>query len=430
MYNRENPMKNTIIKLVAVVLPVVMFTAVTAQGAGFALYEYSARTTAMGGATMANGPEAASLATNPSLITELEGWNVQTGLTIVSAHAETTVNGQARAIKKDIWYLPNFYITKQWSDQVYFGLGGFSRYGLGGDYESPVETWYGSNLANKVKLQTFSFTPTIAVKLSDQVSIAMGLEAMLISFTQNSYFNIPNIMYGTGGGAYEIGGSGVSWGGNYSFTYKPDWAEKWSFGAMYRTKVKQKLNGRISTGGASFPSINIHSADAEGAITLPDSLTAGVAFKPTENWTLEAGIVGTFWSSYDQILIQYKDSESSPVIRNQKKYKDVYRLNFGTEYWFLENWAVRAGYTFDKSPINRHEMDTLVPVDDRHLASIGFGYKNDRWTADIAYTHIFARDLSGYSKQLPNIMDGGKPSSMKYSDGRSDMFSLTVGYKF
>ena len=195
-------------------------------------------------------------------------------------------------------------------------------------------------------------------------------------------------------------------------------------GALYRSKVKQKLNGRIDANGNSIPAFNIHGADAEGAITLPDSISAGVAFRPTEDLTLEAGIVGTFWNAYDQILIQYKDSETSPVIRNQKKYKDVYRLNLGAEYNLNPNWAVRAGYVFDKSPINEHSMDTLVPVDDRHIGSLGFGYKNEIWSVDFAYAHIFARDLSGTS----NSQFGSVP--MKYNDGKSDMYALTLGYKF
>ena len=391
-------------------------------GAGFALYEYSGRATAMGGAVMANQAEPASLATNPALITELEGTQAQLGLTVVTANAKTTVAGQERGLKRDVWYLPNFYLTQKWSDQVSVGLGGFSRYGLGGEYDSPVETWMGSNLAYKVKLETFSFTPTIAVKANDEFSLAMGLEAMVIGFAQNSYFNL-GALSGDPNSQYEISGSGVSWGGNFSFIYRPEWAEKWSLGAMYRTKVKQNLNGRISANGNTISAINIHGADAEGAITLPDSLSAGVSFRPTDDWTLEAGIVGTFWSAYDQILIQYKDSESSPVIRNQKKHQDVYRLNFGTEYKLNPNWAVRAGYVFDTSPINKHEMDTLVPVDDRHIASVGFGYANETWSVDVAYAHVFARSLSGRSEQLRNV-------SMKYTDGRSDMYALTVGYKF
>ncbi len=409
-------MKNITKQLIAVVLPFVL--SVAAQGAGFALYEYSGRSLAMGGAVMANEAEPASLAANPSLITELEGTQVQLGATVVTAHAKTNVAGQARELKRDVWLLPNFYITHKWSDQVSFGLGGFSRYGLGGEYKNH-QNWAGSVLAYKVKLETFSFTPTIAVKASDELSVAMGLEAMTIDFTQRSLLSP---LYGDTS-AYKIHGTGVSWGGNFSLTYRPEWAEKWAVGALYRTKVKQNLNGGIDA-RMQYPARNIYDEDAKGAITLPDSITAGLSFRPTDDWVLEAGIVGTFWSSYDQILIEYKDMEATPTIHNMKNYKDTYRLNFGTEYKLTKNWAVRAGYVFDKSPINKHSMDTLVPVDDRHIGSIGFGYATDTWSADFAYAHIWARDLSGKSSsQFDNL-------PMEYSQGRSDMFSLTVGYKF
>ena len=406
------------LKKLSVVLMLSVLLADLSYGAGFALYEYSARGTAMGGATVANKAEPASLAVNPALITELDGTQAQLGLTVVTANAKTTVAGQQRGLKNDVWYLPNFYVTQKWSDQVSVGLGGFSRYGLGGEYKN-WETWAGSQLAYKVKLETFSFTPTIAVKASDELSVAMGLEAMVIGFTQNSTL-MPGAM--ANATAYEISGSGVSWGGNFSLLYKPEWAEKWALGALYRSKVKQNLNGRIHA-GREFPPLNILDDDAKGAITLPDSLSAGISFRPTEKWTFETGIVGTFWSAYDQILIEYSDRESTPTIHNKKDYKDTYRLNFGAEYNLNPNWAVRAGYVFDKSPINEHAMDTLVPVDDRHIGSLGFGYKNEIWSVDFAYAHIFARDLSGTANAQFN-----KP--MKYNDGKSDMFGLTLGYKF
>ncbi len=422
-------MKKQLVAVLAVLL-----LADVSFGAGFALYEYSGRSTAMGGAVMANDAEPASLAANPSLITELEGTQVQIGATVVQAHAKTTITNPAtskeesRTLKKDTWVLPNFYITHKWDDKISFGLGGFSRYGLGGTYKDH-ETWYGSYLAYKVKLETFSFTPTIAIKANDELSLAMGLEAMTIDFTQNSNGPFP------AGSNYEIHGTGLSWGGNFSLTYRPEWAEKWAFGAMYRSKVKQNLDGYIhtSTGGkiyrptGSTPPLEeaVRNSDASGAINLPDSISTGIAFRPTDEWVLEAGIVGTFWSSYDQIIIEYTEGdEHAPTIHNKKRYQDTYRLNFGTEYKFHPNWAVRAGYVFDKSPINHHSMDTLVPVDDRHLVSAGFGYHNDTWSADFAYTHIFGKDLKGTaSNQYSN-------APMKYSDGRSDMIALTVGYKF
>lgn len=407
-------------KKLAVIMSALLLAGV-ARAAGFALYEYSARSTAMGGAAMANQAEAASLASNPALITELEGTQAQLGLTAVTAHAKTTVAGQSRTLKNDIWLLPNFFVTHKWSDDVTFGLGGFSRYGLGGEYKN-WQTWAGSQLAYRVKLETFSFTPTIAVKANEELSVAMGLEAMVIGFSQNSTLSTANAAMAEAT-SYKISGSGVSWGGNFSFIYRPEWAEKWSLGAMYRTKVKQELSGRINA-GQEYAARNIYNANAKGSIALPDSISAGLSFRPSEKWTLEAGIVGTFWSSYDQILIEYKDMENTPTIHNQKDYKDAYRLNLGAEYKFHKNWAARAGYVYDKSPINEKAMDTLVPVDDRHIASVGLGYSADRWSVDVAYAHIFSKDLTGTTS--PQF--GSLP--VKYSDGRSDMYALTVGYKF
>ncbi|MGN1058211.1 MAG: OmpP1/FadL family transporter, partial [Candidatus Avelusimicrobium sp.] len=167
------------------VLMSVLLLADLSHAAGFALYEFSARGTAMGGAVMANKAEPASLATNPALITGLDGTQAQLGLTAVTADAKTSVAGNARSLKNDIWLLPNFFITRKWSEDITFGLGGFSRYGLGGEYKN-WQTWTGSALAYKVKLETFSFTPTIAVKANDELSVAMGLEAMVIGFSQNS----------------------------------------------------------------------------------------------------------------------------------------------------------------------------------------------------------------------------------------------------
>ena len=404
-------------------------------GAGFALYEYSGRSSAMGGAVMASKAEPASLAINPALITELEGTQAQVGVTVVSANAKTSIQNpytgkfESRELQRDIWTLPNFYITHKWSNDISFGLGGFSRYGLGGTYKNH-DTWYGSYLAYKVKLETFSFTPTIAIKANDQLSLAMGLEAMTIDFTQKSNGPVP------AGSTYEIHGDGVSWGGNFSLIYRPEWAEKWSLGAMYRTKVKQNLNGYIDTsnGGVIYaPDMRVYpptlkeavrDSDAKGSITLPDSFSIGVAFRPDEKWTMELGAVATMWSSYDQITIEYKDDESAPTIHNRKEYKDTIRVNFGVEYQFIPKWFARAGYVYDKSPINEHAMDTLVPVDDRHIGSVGFGYKGEIWSADFAYAHIFGRHLKGDSNdQFGN-------AAMRYGTGGGDMFAFTVGYKF
>ena len=215
-------------------------------GAGFALYEYSGRSTAMGGAVMASDAEPASLATNPSLITELDRVQAQVSATLVRPKATTTINGSTSSFEDKTFFLPSAYATAKLSNQISFGIGAFTRYGLGGKYKN-YQTWTGSNLAYEVNLETISITPTIAVHASDEWSLAMGLEAMTIDFTQKMYMQALN-------DSFKIHGTGVAWGGNYSFTYRPNWAERWSFGGMYRTKVKQELSGYVRTASPDVPS--------------------------------------------------------------------------------------------------------------------------------------------------------------------------------
>lgn len=392
-----------IVKLLIIAVPFLMSHATF--GAGFALYEFSARGVAMGGSVMANTAEPASLASNPALITELEGTQIQLGTTVVLPQAETTFGGQSRELKSKSFILPNLYVTQQMSDDVFVGLGIFSRFGLGGEYKSPLN-WPGSRLAYKVGVETVSFAPSLAVKMCDDVAISMGLEAMVIGFSENVI-------------GYEVSGSGTSWGGNFALLYRPDWAEKWSAGVTYRSKIKQTLNGRIKSPLAAL------AGDVRGSIALPDSIAFGLAFKPTDDLILEAGITGTFWSSYDQIMIEYKndDPARAPII-DKKNYRDVYRLNFGVEYKLNPAWAVRAGYVFDKSPINVHAMDTLVPADDRHIVSGGVGYEKDRYGIDVAYAHLFMSSLNG----ITNKRNGHKP--IHYANGNTDMLSVSFRYKF
>ena len=399
-----------VIKSVAVSLSLV-FMGSTAMGAGFALYEFSARGNAMAGAVMANKAEAASLAVNPALITQIEGSEVQVGATFIAPAATATVAGVSRDLESRLFTLPHVYATYQASENVFLGLAGFSRFGLGGSYGN-YKTWPGSAIAYKFDFLSFSVTPVIAAKVTDELSLSMGLEFMYVDFKEDKW------LAATGGTNVHVGGSGTGWGGNFGAFYKPEWAEKWGFGMSYRTKMRHVVDGELKTTGVEIAGVTPPSGDVRGSVTLPDALNFGVSYAPVEELVLEAGVVATFWSSFDAIRIDYKANTNS--LLEQKNYKDVFRLNFGGEYTLNPNWAVRAGYAFDQSPTNSEYMDTLVPVGDRHLLNAGFGYARNDWGIDLGYTYLIGVGKSGTYSGIP----------VKYSNGNSHMLAATFKYKF
>ncbi len=402
-------------KVVALMLPLVLLGS-NATGAGFALYEFSARGNAMGGAVMANKAEPASIAVNPALITELDGLQVQVGATAIMPKATANFAGQAKDMEDKTFLLPNGYITYKASEGVSLGLGVFSRFGLGGEYDNPVG-WNGSMSAYEFGVETVSATPVVAAKVMDDLSISMGLEFMQISFKEDKLLN-PAVA----ASKFSVEGDGLSWGAVFGAAYKPDWAEnKLGFGLSYRTKTRQILDGTLkNTAGLPFAPFD---GDVRGSVTLPDAINFGVSYQFTPKLVVETGIVGTFWSSVDAIRIEVP--KHNAIIAQPMEYKDTIRVNIGAEYALTDNLDIRGGYVFDQSPTNGSHMDTLVPVSDRHLFNAGLGYHQDNWGVDFSYTYLLGKDMEGTGHATD-----GTSVPVKYSNASSHMFGITAKYKF
>lgn len=382
------------------------------NASGFALYEFSARGNAMGGAVMANKAEPASIASNPALITKLEGTQVQFGTTFIRASAVTTVAGsEQRNNSNDTYALPNFYATYQSREDLFLGIAAYTRFGSGNSYPNQT-TWLGARKAYDVKAEAISLMPVIATKLTPSLSVSLGIEAMMMTLNEKIY----------NGGEIEIDGNGIAYGGNASMLYEPQWADKWAFGLSYKSKVRQVVDGKLKS---SSP---LPSDDVRGSVTLPDMFMAGLSYQATPKLTMEAGIIYTFWSSYDAIRIDYKNLKiTTPLGRipysiiDEKKYRDSPRFNLGAEYSLNNNWDLRAGYAYDKASFSKDHMDTLIPIGDNHLLNLGVGYKTDIWGLDLSYTYQIGKDTYGKTTE-------GAPIS--YEDSYSNMVGFSFRYKF
>ncbi|MDR0952627.1 MAG: TonB-dependent receptor [Elusimicrobiota bacterium] len=402
----------------AICCALALFYSAEINAAGFALYEFSARGNAMGGAVLANKAEPASIASNPALITQLEGTQVQTGLTAVIVDGSAEISGQRRDLKTGVFYLPNLYLTQQMNEHIFLGLGFFSRFGLGGEYKNP-QTWTAAYATSaitgippqsyKMDLVTYSINPVMAAKVTDEISLAGGFEIMYAKLTEEKGPN--NSM-----GKIEIEGDSTTWGANFGVTYNPNWAKEWVAALTYRTKTRHLATGEIRGKGAFASS----SGSASAALALPDQLAFGLSFTPSERFTIEGDIMGIFWSSYKQLRVDYDDITRLPQ-NEYKHYKDVYRLSLGAEFALTDAWDLRAGYVYDQSPINPNFMDTMVPADNRHMFSGGLGYKIGEFGVDASYTYMFVSDLSGTAED-------GQP--MKYDGARSQMIGLSIKYAF
>jgi long-chain fatty acid transport protein len=409
----------------------------TALAEGFALYEYGARGVALGGALTARRPDASAVAYNPALITRLPGGRFLGGLTSISPAGDITyADSQGRRgdsrLKPSTWIVPHLYYTQQISDSLFFGIGEFTRYGLGFEYP---HNWAGRFNIYEVNLLSASLNPNIAWAVTDDLSLAAGLEVVYV----NLDIKKRSLLGGTSPAPYSFEvdtsisnatdyGLGFNLAGHYRFN------ENWSAGLTYRSQVHIKAYGDSEFSFMNYqgpeplrPAVQsaynaaFKDGSAHATVLLPDSFSGGIAWTPCPELSLEAGAVWTRWSTFRALNIHMP--HGLPTAENPKHWKDVWRFNVGLEYSPLSWLTLRAGYVFDQSPMTERYEDYLIPTDDRDIYSLGVGFAWDAWTIDLAYAYIDAHE-----RRYKGSADTHTLRSR--TSGDTHLVSFSLGYSF
>ncbi len=395
-----------------------VLAAQTAMGAGFGIYEGSARGNAMGTEVTADPASPSVLYNNAAGMTELDGTQVEAGVTLIRPSqtvVTTTPAGENNNYANSKWWAPpNAYVTHQVNEKVWAGMGVFSRYGLGIDYE---DNWAGRYNCQEATIQSLDVNPSIAVKVLDNLSLAAGLRAEWFEFELSKAlptgmpFVDPDL---------QLNLKGDSWGIGYNLGafYK---ATEWlSFGLAYDSQIKQEVEGDYET---THPLLA--GGEGGGDITTPGIVRFGTSIKPIDKLTVNAGIIYTLWSSYDELTIDFDPAllGQIPSSTTEKDWDDVFRYQLGAEYALNETWALRAGYIYDETPDPDATVDYIVPANNRNLISAGVGYKKGDFSCDLSYTYLMIQDRDVAARPAEGVL----PS--EFEDGNSHLIGVSVGYK-
>lgn len=174
-----------------------------ASGYHFGTQSVSAQSTANASAAEAADPS--TLFYNPAGLTKLEGTQATINLNIVAPNVkyhdaeayypeiegkypvQDKVQGSTSGkITDSVQAVPHMYASHQLNDQFTVGLGAYIPFGSGTEYDHDSVLRY--NL-NELGLQTIALQPTVAYKLNDQHSFAVGLVAQHTKANLRQYAN-------------------------------------------------------------------------------------------------------------------------------------------------------------------------------------------------------------------------------------------------
>jgi len=375
----------------------VLLVPASAFASGFALPEQSTSAMGMASAFVGQADDVSAVWYNPAGLTKLEGTQMSAGvIAIYPSFKHDTTFGFTESIEHKLHTPIHIYGSTKMGDRMALGIGINNPFGLSTTW-SPASTT--AAVATLSSVRTLNVNPNIAYKISNALSVAVGVDYLMLDATLSST-------------RLHLTGDGDSLGANASVLYNA--TDKLGIGFTYRGKAKVEVDGKLA-----------NTFSTQTTITLPDEFKMGVSVKTSDNLTVNVEADMTNWSTYNQIVLP-PIAGVFPGAVDPKQWQDTWCYRIGGQYRLSDAWKVRAGYMYDTNPVRSEYFETRVPDSDRQGVTIGVGYTSGKLTVDAGYMYLRFKART--------INDSIADSNFQVLNGTyratAHLPAVTIGYKF
>jgi long-chain fatty acid transport protein len=346
---------------------------------------------------------------NPAAMTRLtREWTITSGAPLVTYRLDYRDQGSTSVLGQPLTgsstadggrsaLVPHVYVARKVNDHLWAGFGFNAPYGLGSDYG---ETWIGRYHATKTELTVVNLNPTFAIKLTDRLSVGVGLDiqrsdavlANMIDFGSfGAALGLPLTPQGHDG-KIELTAGDWSTGYDLSLAWQP--GERARVGLTYRSQIEHTIRGRaqfdvpaeaalLTAGGTLFAD-----TEATAVLPMPHELSASASYDIASAWVLVGDVTWTDWSRFQQLRVAFANP-AQPAIVQRAAFEDSVRTAVGIIYRASPRWQVRAGGLYETTPVPDATRTPRLPEIDNAGISVGASFRpSARWDVDFSFSHL------------------------------------------
>ena len=346
----------------------------------------SAQSMGQVGGRIANVFDPSSVRENPSAMVNSQSPRVQGNGAYWFGQVDYRGPGGSQADMDDTHaFLPSLYWTTPVSESAAVGIGLTVPYGLTIDW--PENGPFRYVLPHENLLETFALNAAVGYQLTDNLSIGLGGELLYSNLELEQA--VPwgliggNPLLGDGLASYE--GDGLGGGAYTAMTLKL--TDRQRLSVVARTPVSVDHGGSYSVShvprGRGFSSTSDFSSD----IQYPGSIAFGYGVDVTSSLTIGIDVEWIQNSSHESLELDIGENQAllggDGILLD---WNDSVSAGAGAEWRVGDKWTLRAGYLFSESPMPSETFLPSVPAYDRHIVSLGFGYRSGNHAIDVAYS--------------------------------------------
>jgi long-chain fatty acid transport protein len=324
---------------------------------------------------------------------------------------------------------PNAYVVIPIGENMTFGLGQFTAFGLRTDWRNG-NTFPGRFISQDANLKTVSVQPSFAMKFAGgKIAVGLGAEYRRSHITLER--NQAQVFLGR---IYDVAHARLNsdwnsaWGYDVGLMFRPN--DLWSIGLQYRSDMDIDYEGdakftQIATGNPALDAVVARglppSQGINTTLSFPAFYTAGIATKVIPNWTIELDGIYNTWSRFESLQVAF---EQTPAINLDvpEDWDNSYSIRLGADHPVTDRWNVRLGTVYDNTPQPVEGVGPLLPDADRLGVTFGLGYHGARWSVDVSdmVLHFYDRDTMGQNRDEFN---GTYTTS-------ANLLAINLGYNF
>lgn len=402
-----------------------------AHAAGFQINEHSALNTGMASSVIATVNDPSAIFHNPAGLTGIEGTEFQAGLSLIVPHGEYSGPGLPGAggpadgqdLVNDPVPVPYIYAGRALSDKAFVGLGFYLPYGSGLEWRNP-DTFVGRTQIRDLSLRTFYFTPSVALKLNEMISVAVGVSLVPATLLLRRELGATDTQEPLFPSASLVEVSGTAFGVGANAGVQLTLIDHLKIGFTYKSAVDLSFSGDANFTVPEDAPLDIRSSFPDGTgngdITVPHTFGLGVGWEEGPI-TVEVGGQLTLWESYDELRLNFDSGLPSPTTASPRDWENVFLFRIGAEYR-IGDIALRVGGGYDFSPVPQSTADYTLPDNDRIFFSAGAGYDFGPIRADLGYMGLWITE-----RVLDPAVNVNIPTGGTFNGGFAHVMGLSVG---
>jgi len=244
------------------------------------------------------------------------------------------------------------------------------------------------------QLQTLNINPTVAFKLSDDVSVGLGIDIMRAEIKEH-------MLYPWGGdpnGDLRIDGSGYGYGANAGLTW--DLTPNQRLSLTFRSPMVVDLDGSTTLN----PVFSGFTPRSDFSTKIPFPAVAAIGYRigltDTVHVEMDAEWIGS--STLKQFNLDLgNNSALLPYSTLPQNWHNNYTVGMGADWQFAQEWTLRGGWLYLASPVPDSTFAPNMVDADQAVLSTGLQYKHGPHTLELAFaTGLFfgGRRITGNPK--------------------------------